>query len=518
MKKTVTTIVSLALAGTMALGLAACDKTEGNGALSNAIDATLAAKNYSLAVKTGIYTNFYYKGQPLKADTVISTDEGEVTGSALLVDLEIISTADDFANPVYENQGEDYFDCDYAGGKTKMTMVNNGEEQISYAEIDGTTLTNYYMNEKYEWDDETFEPKISYVPASSAFTGFVSAEQAKTVLKNNVIQSIDGINLENMLDVKVKGTGKNAQKEGNIKELVDLFEYNANTKTYTVTVDASALGGVMYTNCEVAITVENGKISYLAMTVPADEYVSSLLEGVPEGITAEATMVASSEYSNYGSVTVTVPAEAKNVDAEDAREMPILTSEEVWKKLLADFGTAEFKITSSGMKVENDVAAYIYTNIYVDTIAKVAALDRMNYTTYTPSLTYYKAADGKLSTYIGQFGFFLTGYSEPTVTDISGDETAALIAALPEYAQDYYAGFSGGVLKDQFSKFELYSVYSYTANLKLNGKEVKVVVSYGYDGEEYSLDEVEVYYNSSEHFSVSANAKDELEEYSPDNF
>ena len=522
MKKLIASVVSLALAGSMVLGLAACNPTEENGesALLKAIDATLDAQNYSMKVKSGMDATFYYNGELIAADTVITTEDGEVTGSDLFLNLEIISDKEEFANPVYASQQNSVIDCDIEGGLVCWSEEYHGETRTTYNEVVGTTLNNYYQYEKWEWDSEKGESNITYFPARSTYTDFASNEQAKKLLKSNIAYSAEGITLDNILTTEVKGIGKNSSRKGTIKELYDLFDYDEATKTYSVTVDASEEAGAPYANCSMKISVENGKVTYVGMSVPGDEYVEDMFGGLPEGITAKVVVTAGTEYYNYGKASVTIPEEVKQVEEDYISEMPVLSSEEAWKTLLAGIGTSEFKISYTVREEVDGERQYTYTNIYVDTESNTAAFDQVNYGTYAQTVKFFKAADGKLSTYVGQSNFgMLSGYAEPTLTDISGDATAALLAALPAYAQDYYAGFEGGALKDQFAKFELTTVYSYTATLKLNGKEVKVAVSYDYYEGKYSLSNLYIYYGTSEYYEVTANAKGELEEYySPDNY
>lgn len=522
MKKAIKAIVSLTLAGSMAFGLSACNKSEdGEGsALLKAIDATLNSQNYAMSMTTGVDATFYYDGEPLKADTVISTQYyGDLTGAEILYNADLIQSTEDFANPVYKVYSEGLYECDFAGGKVHMATVHNGEASAQYVEVEGTTVNLYYDEESYEMGGDPYNPTVTYTPAKNEYTGFKNSDQAKTVLRSEIKSTSSGMSLENILEVKVKGIGANSSKEGTLKELVDLFDYDGATGTYSATVDASAMGGSLYSELKIAITVVGGKVSELNVSVPAEAELSDRIYGMPDEFTYEGTSFSSIKYYNYGSTSVTIPAESKQVDSDHIYTVPVLTSEGVWKTLLEDYGTTEFKILDAHIEVVDDAPAYIYTNIYVDTDAKVAAVDKMNYSSYQQSVTYYKVANGKLSTYIGQSNYgFLSGYGEPTVTDITLDETSALLAALPTYAKDYGVGFSGGDLKNQFAKFELTGIYTYTATLKLNGKTVKVEVEYGYYDGQYTIDEVTVYYSASEHFSVSPYAKDDLENYSPDNY
>lgn len=518
MKKFVKTILSVGLAGTMAMGLAACDKSVKKDVLPKAIDATLASLNHSMSIQSGVDVTFYYNGELLTADTVITTAEGNITGADLLLNFEIISNKEDFKNPLYSSIQDDLLECDYAGGKVSWKEVHNGKADWRYYEVDGTTLNMYYQDEDWDWSDFS-NPTVTYAPAKTAYTNFVSNEQAKALLKEGIKQSMEGVTLETIMLAEVKGTGENSSRKGTIKELYDLFDYDKETDTYSVVVDASEQSGSsIYANCAFDIVVGGGVVSSLTMTVPGDEYAGDLLSEMPEGITADVKMVANTQYYNYGSTSVTIPADVKNVDAEHIYEKPVLTSEDAWKTLLENYGTTEFRINYKSKEVVNGEVNYIYTNICVDTQANVASVDNMNYNTNEQSFKYYKVAEGKLSTYVAQVSYgWVSGYGEPTVTDISGDATAELIAVLPACVQDYYAGFKSVELKDLFSKFELSSVSSYTATLNINGKEVKVVVEFSYYDGEYSLDTLSIYYSDNEYFEVTLNAKDDLEYNSPDN-
>ena len=518
MKKIVTTIVSLALAGTMALGLAACDKTEGNKALLKAIDATLASQNHGMSMESGMDATFYYNGEPLAADTVITTEEGEITGADLLLKFGIITDKEAFSNPLHSVLQSTLLDCDYAGGKVSVKEEYNGEMESRYYEVDGTTLNMYYQDQEWNWSDFD-NPIVTYVPACTSYTNFESNAQAKAFLKDGINQSLEGVSLETIMLSDVKGTGKDSSRKGTIKELYDLFEFDSSTGTYSVVVDASELGGEMYANCALDIVVYSGVVSSITMTVSGNDYIEGMLSAMPEGITAEVTMGGNTQYYNYGSTSVTIPADVKNVDAKHIYVHPILTSAEDWAKLFENYGATEFRINYGREEEVDGETAYIYTNICVDTEANVASVERMNYNTNELSFTYYKVADGKLLTYVAKLDYgWVSGYGEPTVTDINGDATAALIGVLPACAQDYYAGFSGGALKDQFSKFELSSANSYGATLKLNGKEVRVEVLYRYYDGEYSLDTLRIYYSGSEAFEVTPNAKGDLADTSPDNY
>lgn len=520
MKKFITSVVSIALAGTMALGLSACEKKESKGddALIKAIDATLASQNHGMSMESGMDAAFYYNGELLAADTVITTEEGEITGADLLLKFGVITDKEAFSNPLHSVLQSTLLDCDYAGGKVSVKEEYNGEMESRYYEVDGTTLNMYYQDQEWDWSD--FEnPTVKYVPACTSYTNFESNAQAKAFLKDGINQSLEGVSLETIMLSEVKGTGKDSSRKGTIKELYDMFEYDSSTSTYSVVVDASELGGEMYANCALDIVVYSGVVSSITMTVSGEDYIKGMLSEMPEGITAEVTMGANSQYYNYGSTSVTIPADVKDVDEEHIYVRPILTSAEDWAKLFENYGATEFRINYSREEEVDGETAYIYTNICVDTEANVASVERMNYNTNEQSFTYYKVADGKLLTYVAKLNYgMVSGYGEPTVTDINGDATAALIGVLPACAQDYYAGFSGGALKDQFSKFELSSVSSYGATLKLNGKEVRVEVSYSYYDGEYSLDTLRIYYSGSEYFEVTPNAKGDLENYSPDNY
>lgn len=572
MKKFITAIVSLVLAGTMAFGLAACDLTEnpnGNGgnnqgsnqggenqggenqggenqggenqgggnqggttvvnkALLDAIDATLAAENYKLTMDMGADFTFLFNGELLEADTVIMSTPFEMTGADLITTMPGV---EEFANPVHMGEYAVTYNVDMANYKFTETYPSERGEETEYYEVDGTSISRYYQAREYHWDEDTQESSYTYAPAKQSYTGYASNDATKALFKKFLSSELEGASLDTVVEVKVKGLGEHADREGTLRELEDLFEYDEATKTYSATVDASAEAGEDYAECTVKIGVDNGKVTSVSMLVPGGEDFDGMFVGLPEGLTVEVVMSVICEYSDYGAVTVTKPAVYDNIDPENIDETPVLSASAL-AELLADYNTTEFELRFDweatfavpGGEYQTRKEYYEYC---VDTQSKNIML-RCNWYDENAgeTRTYYHVNEGKL--FAQRWNSIEDKYFADTGTDITGNEIDALIQGASSYTYgfyltDYCAGFDEGELKDLVSKFEYTRFDELTAYLTLNGKDVKVEVSfsYNYNGEEYEHDiYVYVYYldNEDHYFSLRPLNKDNLEYWHPDNW
>lgn len=570
MKKFITAIVSLVLAGTMAFGLAACDLTEnpnGNGgnnqgsnqggenqggenqggenqggenqgggnqggttvvnkALLDAIDATLAAENYKLTMDMGADFTFLFNGELLEADTVIMSTPFEMTGADMITNMPGV---EEFANPVHMGEYAVTYNIDMANCKFTETYPAEDGEATEYYDVSGTSINRYYIKHKVDWDnlDPDGQPSESYVPAKDSYTGYESADLAKALFKKFLSSELEGASLDTVVEVKVKGLGEHADREGTLRELEDLFEYDEATKTYSATVDASAEAGEDYAECTVKIGVDNGKVTSVAMLVPGGEDFDGMFVGLPEGLTVEVVMSVICEYSDYGAVTVTKPEEYANIDSEDISEYPVFTTSTL-AEALADYNTNEFTLSFDWQaQISADSFREESYTFSVDTQSKIIMEECYWYgEEYGSSRCYYHVKEGKL---FSQYWNDMEGnYLPDSGSDITGNELDALIERAGSktygfYLKDYLAGFEGGELKDLASKFEYTRFNELTANLKLNGKDVKVEVSFNYyfDGEKDVRDvSVYVYYVGEEgyEFRIGHLDKNNLEYWHPDNF
>lgn len=537
MKKFLTALVSMMLAGTMAFGLAACggntnpegsdnnnqnnnsnnsennnnnsnntentDNTTVNKALLDAIKTTTAAEKYKLTVNEIDNYTVFYNGNKLEADTVISTPDGNITGLDLLNLMVEDEDFEGFENPVTYRGGETIYSFDFAGGLVKMEDTYDDEVEITYYEATGTTINRYVMNRQGIWNEETGElENETLVPGQYSYTGYASEAQAKQVLKNNLLKNVYGTTLEAAMKAKVKGVGENADKEGTLEELIDLFDYDASTKTYSATVDASSEYGPSYAECKVAITVEDGKVSELVTTVTENE---SMEDEIP-GVTLEMEISTISKYSDIGTVSVAIDENYKGADEENIHVTHVVATEVLWKELLTDFATTEFQINYYTFNTDGQT----HHTFYVDTESKTAMTTLNGDQMF--NRCFYRVENDKVAMYQS------ASYDDPLLADktydITGDALTKLIECVDEeYVTDYYAGFDDGKLSDLFSKFEFTSFYELAAHLKLNGKDVTVYLSFYYDNyeEKQKVNHIEIEYSDETRFYVLDNAKDQLE-------
>ena len=562
MKKFLTALASFLLAGTMAFSFAACkgngNDTDNNGdntnnsgdtgnnggnnsgnnggnnsgnnggnnggntetevpnkALLDAINATMSADKYTLTTNSSFAYTILFNGNKMAADTVlISTPEGNFTGldffKMMMEDEKL--TDEDFENPFSADGEESIYSFDFAGGIAKIEDKYRDESYIKYYEVDDTSINRYEMYERGTWNPDTDQWVVTeIVPEQRSYTGYASEAQAKQVFKKALLSDVDGMTLEEVTSTTVKGVGANADKEGTLIELIDLFDYDATTKTYSVTV-AAATGyeSAAASECDFAITVKDGKVSEMTMTLTAEQSMED--EGMP-GVTMQIGVSQTSKYSDLGTLSVAVDKEYKDVKEEDISVTHVVATETLWKELLSDFATKEFSIT---YYTENPDMTHHY---YVDTESKTALA------THGESIHnkfFYRVEEDKVNQYGASLDVDNNISSLSSVKDypISGDAVDALIAALGnDYVNDYYAGFDDGALSDLFSKFEFTWFDSLEAHLKLNGKDVTVSVSFYYDNyeEEFRVSGINIDYGvynlggERQYFYVDGNAKDELD-------
>ena len=504
-------------------------KTVVNKELLEAIDATLAAENYKLTMEMGADITFLFNGEILTADTVIMSTPVEVTGGMI---LQGIPGNADGKNPVHFSDGGITYEIDLANYIFSETSSYSDGDETEYYKVDGTSISRYYQKRNYYWDDSTQEESYTSAPAKQSYTGYANSDATKALFKKFLASELEGASIETVVNAEVKGIGEHSDRTGTLRELEDLFEYDEATKTYSATVDASLAGGEGYSECTVDITVEDGKVAAVSMIVPGGDMFDDILDDLPDGLTVEANMVVSCNYSNIGTTIVTVPEEYDDIDPENISETPVLSASAL-EELLADYSTNEFvlnfdweskfmDVTSGEYQTREEYYAY-----YVDIQSKSIMLECQWYGEDSgESRYYYNVIDGQVSSwswlsYLGQYG-------DPYSTDITGDEIDALIKGASSYTYgfyltDYCAGFDEGELKDLVDKFEYTKFNEITANLTLNGKDVEVVVRFDYyfNGEEYEYDcYVNVYYldNEDYYFGIRPKAKADLEYWHPDNF
>lgn len=480
-----------------------CGHTEAavkkNQALLDAIDATIAAENYQMKVSMDAAVELLFNGEPIAADTVLVDDpDMPITGLTLAMMLTGDKTLTEMPEVIMMSDGELTYDFDFTNGKAKITeySVYDDETEIEYYEVDGTTINNYWLHEVGSWydpDDKT------YSPMQHSYTGYADNATAKAIFKSTMPTMIEGATLEAALKVIVATIPDG--KMGTLEELIEEFDYDATTKTYTATVNASSMSS-MYSKCTVGFTVADGKITDFVMSVDApDGYFDDMLDELPvTGLSiGSAKMISGIKYGNFGTTSIQVPADYKGAEAENIHTTPVISTETAWKAMLADFGTEEFALSYTLGSTNYDY--------YVSTELEAVLQRTQSYYQSYSDLYLVRAEDDKLVPYspssysYGSPEDFVKG----TETAFTGDAIKAINENFfyDDYITDYMAGFGEGALKDLFAKFEYCSFTTLKASLKLNGKDVEVSVSFSYDGDaEKYYANVRVSYSGTSYFSV----------------
>ena len=513
MKKFISAIVSLVLAGSMTLGLAACGGNNqggndengdgGNGGnngqtgeetaeiLQNAIDATLALPNYTLTEIMQASMSLKYNGEALKPEDelgTVSMGEGDgattmpITG-ALILNMfgmeeseelydEITTFKYDFINGKVAKD-DSYYDYE-AGGQV---------DYIKYVEVEGTTINFYEKNSVYN-------TKTEYV-------GYADNATAKKVLQNSY-----DMELNNIFDAEFKGVGENSEREGTILELLDLFTAESDGKTYSAKLKSLY---EMPFELEYKLTVEDGKMIGFNLSYDGEidfvEYLESMggeglsvsLNNDTDKITVASGAVEGMEITNIGSTSISIPAEDKVVDKDNVHTEMVLSDKALYEKMfadkLSDEGTVSLRMSKS--EYDNDTKTSESTSVTVTVneqlnIAKV----KKNYRKYvdgdrvedTVGTTLYWATDDGMKIYTAEYngGNYFDGWSEEVITEaISGSKFDALIAKLPQEMQVYF-NLNGKRMAEQFNQLKIVNYTKLATEVTVNGKKVPVQINYDY--------------------------------------
>lgn len=501
-----------------------CGHTEAavkkNQALLDAIDATIAVEKYQIKTSMGAAVNLLFNDEPIAADTVLLDVPGmTMTGLDLAKMLTGDTTLTAMPSPLVMGEGETTYDFDFTNGKAKIAKTYpDGEggttERAAYYEVEGTAINNYEIGRHY---DDLLGDQL--VPESYSYTGYADNAKAKASFKSILSNDVDGATLETVIKTKVATIPEG--KTGTLEELIEEFDYDEATKTYSATVNASSMGGPSYSKCDVAITVVDGKVTDLVMGVPApDGYFDDLLDYFPvDGLSiGSASMSISAKYGSFGNVSVEVPADYKAVEPENAHTIPLITTEAAWKALLGDYGKEEFRLSyesSSGTEWGFTISTELNA-VMVESKAPTQSYTSTDiYRIENDKIAYYNAS------YLGDHVSDFTRSSDED--DFTGDPIAAIIEKYiyDDYLRDYVAGFEGGALEDLFSKFEITAFYGDTvetkATLKVNNEnktevEVRVLYYYSETAQEYHVNYIQVRYGNSAYYHISDSTY-ELEHY-----
>lgn len=531
MKKFVTAIVSLVLAGSMAFGLAACNDKGGNGGdnsggnnggdgngggltgeqvaetLQNAIDATLALPNYTLTESMQASMSVKYNGEVINAETelgMVTIGEGETAMSMPL-------TGDMLLDGIFDmDEGELVLDetttskYDFTNGKIAASdsywdyEADESVDYISYMEVEGATINIYEKSMDYSTHD-VYNKKTEYV-------GYADNATAKEVLRKSYKTELNSI----LFDAEYKGTGENSEREGNLLDLLDLFKAEVDGKTYSAKLKSQ---DELPIDVEIKLTVENGRLTGFNGGVDGDidfvEYFNSMvgestgmsivLNDETDKLTIDVEMNESVELSAIGSTTISIPSEDKVVDDNNVNTQRVLSNKSLYEKMFADRvavdGTVSLNMDKYNYDDDTDTSENTSFTVTVNEqlgIAKVKESyrkyvdgDRVEETTTTK--LYWASDDGmKIYTAEHNDGGYFQGWSEEVVTEaISGSKSEALIAKLPAEIQVYF-NLNGRPMAEQFELFEITDYTDLTTEITVNGKKVPIKINYSY----YADDEI----------------------------
>lgn len=355
MKKFITGLISLLLAGSMAFGLAACnnetDKNgntpEGNtpeGNTPDGDDGKLteaewkaafsdlgALDNYTVTSTEIERQSLLLDGELLKKTDVLiadpDTSEPLLTGETLLEQMNMTE------NPKEETD-VDLFKYDFANGKAQT-----GDE---YCIADGVTVIQYNPNYDDIPDPDDPEAEPEHVLSGydkTVYTGYSSAEKAKSVLKKD-----KGNN--DFAGQQFTGVGDNADKKGVLGELYEIFTYDKEENSYFADIYPLEMGEYIEEGLKFTIKFifgDDEKIEKMVIVMKMEMDFSDMMgdsaEGMPEGLTMLTESITESAFSDIGTTTVTLPDDIES-KVKESNEYRVLSSETDWNSAWQDFNSS----------------------------------------------------------------------------------------------------------------------------------------------------------------------------------
>lgn len=358
MKKFITGLISLLLAGSMAFGLAACnnetDKNgntpEGNTPEGNTPDGDDgddgklteaewkaafsdlgALDNYTVTSTEIERQSLLLDGELLKKTDVLiadpDTSEPLLTGETLLEQMNMTE------NPKEETD-VDLFKYDFANGKAQT-----GDE---YCIADGVTVIQYNPNYDDITDPDDPEAEPEHVLSGynkTVYTGYSSAEKAKSVLKKD-----KGNN--DFAGQQFTGVGDNADKKGVLGELYEIFTYDKEENSYSADIYPLEMGEYIEEGLKFSIKFIFGDdekiekmVTVMKMEMDFSDMMGDSAEGMPEGLTMLTESIAESAFSDIGTTTVTLPGDIES-KVKDSNERRVLSSETDWNSAWQDFNSS----------------------------------------------------------------------------------------------------------------------------------------------------------------------------------
>ena len=514
MKKFITAIVSLVLAGTMTAGLAACGGNgggnSGNGGGGNGggnggteqteeekwaamVDGLKTLDNFTATDSETGSMGIKYSGEYVNEDTVYSEDETEQMMKQMFVSMLMQQMGDiglDEKNPAEFSESSVY-KADYKNGKFAKTSYVD-ENKFNYAIADANGVKLYDWGTYYSSDEE--EHTGYYL---EQYVGYASAAQAREALKTNSNP------LTNMFKAEFTGVGENADKTGTIPELYELFTFDSAKSAYVGQLAMPSIPDfplplpddtVVVVDMEIKISnqaVVGYKMDFeldlsLAdlmggmMTVDEDEGETPDMSAMLEGFTVGMAVSNDFTISDIDVTVVNIPADIDEqvyVDEYENRyeyTYYVISDEDAYKAMFEGLlGNKDTICLSISNYPDN------YTAYYNGELGLLKVVEE-NRETYEKSATVYWATNNELKIYTANYdGGSFDSWSEPETEAISGEAAEALLSKLPAEMQLYF-NLNGKHLSEQFDIFEVSYYNYYSAEISFNDKEYELSISYNY--------------------------------------
>lgn len=492
MKKFVTAIVSLVLAGTMAFGLAACNNKNGgsnNGGSNNGGDnpggdnpggnqqeETLTPEqkwakmftdlteldNYTYTSKMAQKMGITYNGEPVTSET---TTGNEMVDAMLPLILQSMGGDDSALNERSEAEKYDF-------KKGIVERENDEEEPCDYVIVNGATVS------EYSWYSDHYT-RYEYV-------GYASKEDALAAVKK--IENPFG----ELLEQEFSGKGEYADVKGNISELYQIFEYDEATGAYTTELDYDM--GEMPEDADIVakavVKVVNEAVVSVGMEANVSLDLATAMEMGEEaaelfdGFVANAVISMSYSVSDVGTTEITVPADIDEKVTYSYTDH-VISGEADYKAMFENLPGNDGTITFTTSDYSDNQSRTVTADYNAD--LKVLKLSESVYnysaegTNTNSAEVYWATAEGmkKFTAVYDRYGN-LESWEEGAVEAISGDAEDALVAKLPEAMQLYF-NFNGKPMYEQFGMFELVNYTRYEARLTIDGEDYTVRINIGYN-------------------------------------
>lgn len=520
MKKFITAIVSLVLAGTMTVGLVACgNKTnpddnkddtnsnqpddnnnegDGNGDGNQEQDGAseewaelfndlYELDNYTYIAQNNITAGLKYNGEYITAETEIGNQFLAQSVSALLSEFGL-----DEANPtVTEETSTTKVDLTHGIIESPSSYDDSKND---YSIVEGTTVKEYGWRNSS--DEEGFYEYI--------YSGYASNEQAIERVRENRNP------FRFLLSEQLRGTGEYADVTGTIGELYEIFEYDEATGVYSATIAEDPLnpeseGFLM------SVKVENGVINSFNLEMETEMNIAEEM-GIPalNGLTYVMVISSGAEISEIGTTQITVPADLDEQVLYVSNSYAI-PDEAAYKSMFYDSGyfgdESTIRMIVDSAPIGNNTSTTAEYNVAQNILRITTTVWSEDWGSETISSKLYWATDEGLKVYTAIYDdnsySKIIGWSEPETEAITGDKDAALFAKLPAEMQIYF-NLNGKPMAEQFGEFILSGYNNYYTCMNLEGTDYRVFLDYKYNEteERYSLSGYNIYDAKGFHMSI----------------